>query len=316
MLEATFSVLRRYPAATLGSSAVVVGVVSLAQLLLVLPLIERLSPVLEAAEDGDTNRLLNEVSAVPWAALALGGLFVGLLSVALFVLLSGLLAIVVGQSAVGTPLGLAGAWRRALPRLPRLLAGVLLVVLVAVSVWAATAVLWALAIWLDSALGYVVVGLATVLVSVPLTIYLSVRVSLTTPALALESTADGAIGPVTALRRSWALVRGAWWRTLGILLLGAILAGALSQVIAIPLGVIVSAVPLTATAAIVAGVVTAGLGQAVAQPISGLVLALVYVDRRIRTENLDSALARAAGVDLPQQYQQPGPQPPQTPQAQ
>jgi hypothetical protein len=303
MLEATFSVLRRYPAATLGSSAVVVGVVSLAQLLLVLPLIERLSPVLEAAEDGDTNRLLNEVSAVPWAALALGGLLVGLLS--------GLLAIVVGQSAVGTPLGLAGAWRRALPRLPRLLAGVLLVVLVAVSVWAATAVLWALAIWLDSALGYVVVGLATVLVSVPLTIYLSVKVSLTTPALALESTAEGAIGPVTALRRSWALVRGAWWRTLGILLLGAILAGALSQVIAIPLGVIVSAVPLTATAAIVAGVVTAGLGQAVAQPISGLVLALVYVDRRIRTENLDSALARAAGVDLPQQYQQPGPQPPQ-----
>lgn len=297
ILEGTFTVLRRYPAATLGSSAVVVGVVSLVQLLITVPLVGSFAPVVDAAEVGDPALLAAEIDAVSWGALAAGGALVGMLSVALFVLLSGLLAIVVGQSAVGKPLGFAQAWRLALPRLPRLLVGMLLVTLVVSAVWVVMALLWGVAVWADSGFGYLLVGLLTLFVAVPATIFLSIKLALTTPALALESTEHGPIGPAAALRRSWGLVRGAWWRTLGILLLAAVIAGTLSQVIAVPLGVVVSALPLSATGALVGASLAAALGQAVTQPITGLVLGLVYVDRRIRAEQLDAALARAAGLE-------------------
>lgn len=289
--------LRRYPAATLGSSALVVGVVSVFQALLAWPLVNGLSGILDAADSGDADRVVAELEAVSWVPLTLAALLIGLLSVALFVLLSGLLSIVVGQSAIGAPLSLTQAWGRALPRLPRLLGGAALVVLLIGALWTVVVLLWLLAVWVDSGVGYALMTLLTLVAAFPLTLYLGVKVSLTTPAVALESTADGPISPVTGLRRSWGLVRGAWWRTLGILLLGAVIAGALSQVIAIPAGIVLSALPLSLTAAAVASTITAGLGQAVAQPVSGLILGLVYVDRRIRTEQLDAALARAAGVD-------------------
>jgi hypothetical protein len=80
---------------------------------------------------------------------------------------------------------------------------------------------------------------------------------------------------------------------------GAIIAGALSQVVTIPLGIVLSAAPLDPGAALATSVIAAGAGQAISLPISGLILSLVYVDRRIRTEQLDAALARAAGVELP-----------------
>lgn len=313
ILEGTFSVLRRYLGATLGSAALVVAAVSAMQLLVLLPLVNELGPVFDATEQNDPDLLLAELEAISWAPLLAGGLIAGLLSAGLFVLLTGLMAVVVGQSAVGAPLSLGGAFRRALPRLPRLLAASVLVVMLVGAVWVVVAGLWVLAVGLDSGIGFAAMALLT-LAAIPVTIYLGIKLSLTTPAVALESTAEGPISPVTALKRSWGLVRGAWWRTLGLLVLAAIIAGALSQVVAIPAGLIVSALPLSAGVAFVASVTVAGIGQAVSQPVSGLVLALVYVDRRIRTEQLDAALATAAGVELPPAPatppQQPYPPPP------
>lgn len=296
ILEATFSVLRHYLAATLGSAALVVAVVSTMQLLLLLPVVSELGPLLDATEQNDPALLVTELESISWAPLLAGGLLVGLLSAGLFVLLTGLMAVVVGQSAVGAPLSLPGAFRRALPRLPRLLGVSLLVVVLLGGVWVTVVGLWMLAVWIDVGIGYVAAVLLT-LAAIPVTIYLVIKLSLATPAAALESTSAGFISPVTALQRSWRLVRGAWWRTLGLLVLAAIIAGALSQVVAIPASIVVSALPLSAGVALVTSVIVAGIGQAVSQPVSGLVLALVYVDRRIRTEQLDLALARAAGVD-------------------
>lgn len=289
--------LRRYLGATLGSAGLVVGAVTVMQLLLLVPLADRLTPLLDVAEQGDPDLLAAEFQAISWTPLVIGLLGVWVLSFALFVLLAGLLSIVVGQSAIGAPLSLRQAWGRAVPRLPRLLGAVVLVALIVGGVWVLVTLLWLLAVAADSGVLYAGMSMLT-LAAIPGTVYLVVKVSLTTPAVALESTADGPISPVTGLRRSWQLVRGAWWRTLGLLALAAIIAGALSQVIAIPLGVVVGSLPLTLGAAVVASSVAAAIGQAVAQPISGIVLALVYVDRRIRTEQLDVALARAAGVEL------------------
>lgn len=295
ILEGTFAVLRRHPAATLGSSALVVGIVSVLQLLLVLPIVTSLDTLLDGAAGGPDD-LVEAAEAVPWLALAIGGFVVALLSFALFVLLAGVLSVVVGRSAIGEAVSFSQAWRRTLPRFGRLVGASALVVLLVASVWLVVAVVWIVAAVVDAGAAYLVASLLTV-AAVPLTIYLGVSVSLTTPAVALESTGRGPIGPVTGLRRSRTLTRGAWWRTFGILLLAAIIAGALSQIIAIPVGIVFSLAPLGSTLSLLASTLAAGLGQAVAAPISGLILALVYVDRRMRTEQLGQALARAAGVD-------------------
>lgn len=59
---------------------------------------------------------------------------------------------------------------------------------------------------------------------------LFVRLYFALTAVAVEET-----GPVTALKRSWFLVGGHWWRTLGILLLFSILSGFATSVITSPI---------------------------------------------------------------------------------
>jgi hypothetical protein len=134
------------------------------------------------------------------------------------------------------------------------------------------------------------------LVVLPLTLAVAVRLALASPAVMLESDTGRPVGPLRAVRRSWSLVRGAWWRTFGVVLLGVVIAGTLSQVVALPVQVLVGALPISVGVALAVSLVGAALGQALTQPILGVVLALVYVDRRIRTESLDAALARAAGL--------------------
>lgn len=298
ILEGLFSILRRYPAATIGSAAVVFAVVAVLQILLLLPSFGALDDLTTSAESGDLDAVVSQVESIPWAVLLVSGSLLALLSFALYVLLAGVLATVVGRSAIGARLTFSEAWGRVLPRLGRLVVASLLVTVLVGTVWVGVVLGWVVAAVIDAGVAYALAALLT-LAALPVTIFLGVKLALTTPAVALESTAEGPIGPVTGLRRAWTLTRGAWWRTFGILLLGSVIAGALSQVIAIPLGIVVSAVPFDPQVAIVVATLTGVVSQAVAVPVSGLVLGLVYVDRRIRSEQLDVALARAAGVELP-----------------
>jgi hypothetical protein len=109
-----------------------------------------------------------------------------------------------------------------------------------------------------------------------------------------------------SLRRSRALVRGAWWRTFAILLLVNFLAQALSGIIAVPFSLLSLGVawlqgssdnlnpygvlPLLVTA------VGSILASTISWPFTAVSTALLYVDRRIRREALDISLARAAGL--------------------
>ncbi|WP_406367348.1 hypothetical protein [Streptomyces sp. NBC_01546] len=84
---------------------------------------------------------------------------------------------------------------------------------------------------------------------------------------ALAPTAAGyeGLGPLAALRRSAALVRGAWWRTFGV----TALAGALA-----PLAAYVLYAGL--------GLPGALLAPALLLPLPRLAAGLLYVDRRLR----------------------------------
>ncbi|MEU7565097.1 hypothetical protein AB0A99_03640 [Streptomyces fradiae] len=140
-------------------------------------------------------------------------------------------------------------------------------------------------------------------------IWLWVRFSLAPAAVVFEG-----LGPVAALRRSARLVRGAWWRVFGIALLAGVIAAFATWLLQMPfqfLGAVPAAFPsggpdgppdlaaaLTAMAVGLAfSLVGTVVAQAVTAPFSPLVHALLYVDRRIRTEDLARSLAEAAARD-------------------
>lgn len=143
-------------------------------------------------------------------------------------------------------------------------------------------------------------------------IWLWVQFTLAPAAVVFEG-----LGPFAALGRSVRLVKGCWWRVFGISLLGAIIAGAISWVLNLPFQ-FMSIVPggalpddpnemtvqiLIASVAtsMAFGLLGQMLGTLVTAVYPPLVNALLYVDRRMRTENLAASLAEAAGVTLPPQ---------------
>jgi hypothetical protein len=178
----------------------VVGIVSVLQVLLLLPVLGSLDSLLDTVAS-TPDEVVAVAESFPWLLLGLGSVVVALLSFALFVLLAGVLSVVVGRSAIGEPLSFSQAWRRALPRFGRLVGASVLVVLLIASIWVAVTLVWIVAALVDAGAAYAVAGLLTLL-AIPVTIYLGVSVALTTPAVALETTGGGPIGPLTGLRRS------------------------------------------------------------------------------------------------------------------
>jgi hypothetical protein len=185
-------------------------------------------------------------------------------------MLTGALSIVVSEATIGTEVTPGEVWRRVRPQGARL-------VQLSVVVTVLTAV-----------------GLIGFLVGA---IWVWVTLSLATPVFVLEGAAIG-----TALRRSRYLIEGAWWRSFGVLLMAGIISVLAILVLAIPLAIIDRAAGT--------GILSGDANQSAAQlgayefvmdlltglatPITAGVTALLYVDRRIRVEGLDTTLAQAA----------------------
>jgi hypothetical protein len=126
-------------------------------------------------------------------------------------------------------------------------------------------------------------------------VYLAVRWSLTVAAMMAED-----IGPIRGLGRSWNLVKGSWWRTLGILLIVGILQTIISYALVILFGLIaaiVSAGDFRAALVQIGGT----LLSALVSPITTIAVVLLYFDLRVRKEGLD--------LDQLAQQTSPGPAP-------
>ncbi|MFI1469627.1 glycerophosphoryl diester phosphodiesterase membrane domain-containing protein [Streptomyces wuyuanensis] len=212
-----------------------------------------------------------------------------------------LLTVVISRSVLGRDVALSDAWREARPRLPQLLGLTLLLPLIAAAVLAVGLLPGLL---LGSAGGAALATLGGIAAAV-VTLWLMVRFALASPALMLERQ-----GVVQSMRRSAKLVRGAWWRVFGILLLTVLLTFLVSLIITIPFGLIAYAVDGEGLGGLLSGstpefgwpfLIITGIGAVIASsvtyPISAGVTVLLYVDQRIRREALDLELARAAGVD-------------------
>ena len=202
--------------------------------------------------------------------------------IALLSVVSVLLATAVCFKAVADAyLGVEPEWRRSLRFAVRRLGGLVGVAIV----------------------GGLLVGLATLALIVP-GIWLFVMFSVAVPALLLER-----IGPVSALRRSFRLVRGRWWQTAGVLLVGYLLIGILGALVTGIVMIVPSVAADGNTLAGALGAVVGGtLGSVLTTPYSAAVVALLYFDLRVRKEGLDLQLI-AEGAEVRRDPDAPLPAP-------
>ncbi|WP_315097658.1 glycerophosphoryl diester phosphodiesterase membrane domain-containing protein, partial [uncultured Cellulomonas sp.] len=98
--------------------------------------------------------------------------------------------------------------------------------------------------------------------------------------------------------RAWRLTRGSFWRLLGIYLLTSFLAGIIAQFILFPATLIAQLVLRDPSVTSFGSVVLIGIATVIATTLSttfvSSVVALLYIDVRMRREGLDVELARAA----------------------
>ncbi|MFF2777968.1 oxidoreductase [Streptomyces sp. NPDC058052] len=237
-------------------------------------------------------------------------------------LLNAAVATVVQETVLGRRAGFGTVWRRAWSRLGPVLGSLVppalaALVPVALSLVGLCLMLAAMIVNVsahgghDEGVGLALTGLLALLLSLgtlPFALWIWVRYSLAPAAAVIESA-----GPVAAMRRSAELVRGSWWRIFGCTLVMLLIVGAVSFVVqtgvsavsqlsmfSVQAGMDLTLTPGTLFAAAGALAVTLGLVQllthAFLAPLQPLVSGLLYVDQRIRKENLGPVLAETASV--------------------
>ncbi|MFJ7265613.1 oxidoreductase [Streptomyces sp. NPDC099050] len=226
---------------------------------------------------------------------------------------SALCPAVVQEAVLGRTVTFGTLWRRSWSRLPAVLGTLLLTALAAggpaILLYAICVPLIIRSADLDGSgppAVFLLLLLGTLLCA-PFSIWLTARFSLAPAAAVCEG-----LGPVAALRRSSHLVRDGWWRVFGTWLLGHIVAMAVGYVIQLPFGFVgmfgffpnmsgpddPSLDPGTLVFSFLFYAATLTLGGLISSlfqfSFPQLVIALIYVDQRMRKENLAAALIATA----------------------
>ncbi|MGW2748652.1 DUF7544 domain-containing protein [Streptomyces sp. NPDC001450] len=301
ILDGAVSTMRTYWRTVLGISLTVSVLIRLSVILLQGLLLN----------DSETTSALNDRSASASEILqAVGAVMAGTGLVAVItvvgtIVATALLTTVTSRAVLGKPVSTGEAWRDARPQVPKLFGLLLLLGLITVGVLlcgALPGILVAVAGGNEGAsIAVVVLG---VLAAVVVAVWLTVRFSLASPALMLERQSI-----VKSMSRSAKLVRGSWWRVLGIQLLAGLIANIVSSLVVIPFALIAAAVSGDGMAGLFAPdaqspgwsfLIISGIGSVIGTmitlPINASVTVLLYIDQRIRREALDLELARAAGL--------------------
>lgn len=311
LLDATFRIYRKHFVTLIATVAVLQVPLLIVQILLDTLLgvrgIQGLQDLTEALAgfnpQFDSFNDLPLGAVVPYFAVSL----LLTLAQALFVhqLVQGALTSAVADSYLGRPITIGGAYGRVLPRLPALLgAGLLLGLLGFVVVGVALGVVAGLAVLLAAAVGTsnlrggsaVAVGilLALLFLAIFFAIVLATSLVLVRFVFFVQAAVVERLGPLASLRRSWRLVRGSYWRVLGIvfllLLLVYVIAGFPAGIIGGAIGLIfpdpIRDFALRQSLTTLVGYV----GQIVVLPLQLIAYTLLYYDMRVRKEGYDMEL--------------------------
>ncbi|GGP93564.1 glycerophosphoryl diester phosphodiesterase membrane domain-containing protein [Streptosporangium pseudovulgare] len=212
-------------------------------------------------------------------------------------LLTGVLTRILGRAVFGGRTTAGEAWRMSRGRMPALFGLVALnALLLLVPVVAIAVVVVALAGAGAGPGTAVAAGALAVLGYIAYAAFVSTRLALAAPAAVLERR-----GVLDSMRRSWLLVNGGFWRTLGILILTRIITFLITFVVAVPFtfgAALISVGGQGSTGAQIATAVLIAIGGTVGAMITYPFLAgvngLLYADRRMRSEAFDLVLQTAA----------------------
>ena len=301
--DGAFKTIRRNPKAMVGLSAAVATAFMVVPVLVTLAI--ALSGSLRAAQPFTNPGPGGDFTSAFRTAMGSGGYAVasnlgGLFGFFAGVVLNGMLVRVVAEAVLGRRTTIGEAWAAVKGRLLRLLGLTLLNLLVSIAALAVpvlVGVAVGIAVGGGRGIGIgIAVGVVLLLGGVVLLLFLQVRYfMLAAPALVLER-----LGVVASMRRGAQLSRGQWWRLFGILLLTGLVVGVVGQVFAIPLALLTGFAPSVwpgtggALVAVFSSYLAQVLISAVTTPFSSGVVALQYIDQRIRKEGLDVQLIAAA----------------------
>ena len=214
-------------------------------------------------------------------------------------ILTGLLAATVSQLTVGRKLTLSEAWAMTRKRLGSLIGSFALTALIT----AAPIVLWIVGVFVSLAVvadgnhdlwWLSLLAFAAIIPIFILMYFLQIKLLFAPMCAVLEE-----IGPVASLKRSWSLVKGEFWPTLGRYLLLNLIIGFIGGFVGFVIGLIGGLVTLALTSdpsspiGLAISMFFVMLGSGLLLPFSAAFETLMYTDLRIRKENFAAVLAQA-----------------------
>jgi Membrane domain of glycerophosphoryl diester phosphodiesterase len=287
ILDGAVQTIRQNPVVMLGLSALVNVVLTL---IVVLIQIGNLRTAFGGLSSFSSSSNQAEVDASQLVASAVAALlqFVGT------TLLTGLLVIAVSDAVLGRRPSIGEVWQRAKGRLWALLGVTVLVLLVVFGLVALCLLPGILLAVADSGgVAAVLLILFGALAALVLSFWIAIRLLFAPPTVLLERT-----GVFASIRRSWRLVGGSWWRCFGIWLLAQVLGSVLSGVLQFPLLILAAVAGGGGAGAVVIAltILASVVARTLVAPFSAAILALLYIDLRMRREGLDVRLQQAAAA--------------------
>lgn len=298
LFNGAFQAVRVNPQTMFGFAFAIMAVVGLVQAFFAS---SSTSSLTRALSSGDTEDLVYSLGNSMGSFVTTG------LTMLATAFLSGMLALTVWDAVLGRKSSPADAWHRFSPRfVPVLLATfligiiefvlIVLVLLVFMIPFFLVVVNAASARSYDSASASIGGAFAIIFLMIVALIvvgcFLTVKFAFTSSAVVLEG-----LGPVDALKRSWSLSKGSFWRILGRILLIGVVIGLISSVLGAVVGAILG---VGAAAADSVGLLVAfsaflsALLSAVVIPVQSSFYTLMYLDERMRKENLAPMIAQEA----------------------
>ena len=298
LFNGAFQAVRVNPQTMFGFSFAIMAVVGLIQAFFAS---SSTSSLTRALSSGDTEDLVYSLGN------SMGSITTSGLTMLATAFLSGMLALTVWDAVLGRKSSPADAWHRFSPRfvpvlLATLLIGIIefvvivLVLLVFMIPFFLVVVNTASARSYDSASAGIGGALSIIFLMIVALIvvacFFTVKFAFTSSAVVLEG-----LGPVDAIKRSWSLSKGSFWRILGRILLIGVVIGLISSVLGAVVGAILG---VGASAADSVGMLVAfsafvsALLSAVVIPVQSSFYTLMYLDERMRKENLAPMIAQEA----------------------
>lgn len=298
LFNGAFQAVRVNPQTMFGFAFAIMAVVGLVQAFFAS---SSTSSLTRALSSGDTDDLVYSLGS------SMGSFVTSGLTLLATAFLSGMLALTVWDAVLGRKSSPADAWHRFSPRFVPVLLATLLIGIIEFVVIVLVLLVFMIPFFLvvvnaasarsyDSASAGIGGALSIIFLMIVALIvvacFFTVKFAFTSSAVVLEG-----LGPVDAIKRSWSLSKGSFWRILGRILLIGVVIGLISSVLGGIVGAILGVGANTADSVgmlVAFSAFVSALLSAVVIPVQSSFYTLMYLDERMRKENLAPMIAQEA----------------------